>query len=81
MKIVWPDHPAIDPANSLVFDVTVDGTPVKVYITEEAEEERGLPVCKAFAERRLRHGSIKGRLPRAIQVRASDFSSKGSGRS
>jgi hypothetical protein len=80
MKIVWPDHPAIDRANSLVFDVKVDGIAVKVYITEEAEEERGLPVCKAFAERRLRHRSIKGRLPQAIHVRASDFSSKGSGR-
>lgn len=76
MRFVWSEHPAIDRRNGLVFEVTVDGTHVQVHISEDAEEERGLPVCKAMAERRLLDASIKGALPRSLRIAATDFSLK-----
>ena len=74
MRFVWSEHPTIDDANRLVFEVTADGTSVHVCIAEDAEEELGLPVCKAMAERRLHDGSITGLLPKVLLIRALDFS-------
>jgi hypothetical protein len=44
MQVVWSEHPRIDDANSLVFDVSVDGTPVMVHITEEASGLEDPPI-------------------------------------
>jgi hypothetical protein len=73
MQMIWSEHPSIDDANSLVFNVTVEGTKIVVHITEEAEEDKGLPVCKAMAERRIRDAITKGKLPKRLYVKATDF--------
>jgi hypothetical protein len=73
VTITWSHHPRVDESNCVVFDVKVKGVLVIVIISEEAEEERGLPLCKALAERRLHHASIKGMLPQRLYVRTTDF--------
>jgi hypothetical protein len=74
MQFVWSEYPQIDDANRVVFAVTVDGTLVNVYIAQDAEDERGLALCKAMAERRLHAAKTKGWLPRTLHIEAADFS-------
>lgn len=73
MQLIWSEPPSIDDANSLVFHVTVDGTKILVHITEEAEEDKGLAVCKAMAERRIRDAVTKGKPPKRLYVKTTDF--------
>jgi hypothetical protein len=73
MQVTWSEHPSINDANGLVFQVTVNGARLTVHISEEAEEDRGLVLCKAMAERRIRDAVTKGKLRQTLYVTARDF--------
>jgi hypothetical protein len=60
MQIVWSEHPTIDDANRLVFEVRVNGTRVKVYIAEDVEEERGLRFARHWPNDASTRGSSRG---------------------